>query len=111
MNWWRSIGVYLIAAYVVLFCLPPVDVRGTVRPQAGEFSSQLIFEDNLPGDLNHDGRVTTLDAVLLTRYLYAGELLPTTGTAADLDCDGRITPGDVARLIGYIYRGQEIDPC
>lgn len=111
MNCRRSIGVYVIAAYVVLFCLPVADVRGIVRSPAGEFSSQLTFEDNLPGDLNHDGRVTTLDAVLLTRHLYAGEPLPTAGTAADLDCDRRITPGDVARLIGYIYRGQEIDPC
>lgn len=111
MYWWRSIGVYVAAGHVVLLCLLLGSAAAATHAPGGESSTQLTVKDNLPGDLNQDGVVTTLDVVLLTRHLYAGTLLPVNDAAADLDCDGRIAPGDMAMLVRYIYRGQALTPC
>lgn len=56
---------------------------------------------NLPGDLNGDGDVTSVDASILQSYLF-GRCDITCHGAADLDYDGAITMADLLKLTKYL---------
>ena len=75
-----------------------------------EQPTELPLESNvnraLTGDVDHDGRISIADVVLLIDYLLSGS--SDTPVAADVDSDGVVSIADVASLIDFILSGQEI---
>jgi hypothetical protein len=57
-------------------------------------------------DVNGDGQVTAVDAVLIANWLNAPPRLPMAsangGTSLDVDGDGRVTPVDALRVINAL---------
>jgi hypothetical protein len=62
----------------------------------------------LPGDINQDGKVNAIDAVMLAQYLAGGfgiQLSPTGLIAADMNSDGKINAIDAVMLAQRILNG------
>jgi len=55
----------------------------------------------LPGDLDRDGDVDSVDLELLIAELYAGDDAITSDPSADVNGDGHITAADVTALLGH----------
>jgi hypothetical protein len=63
----------------------------------------------LRGDVNSDGRITTVDVVRIARYLIDDiSLMKKELTAADVTGDGKVTAADVIRLMRYLIGLAEI---
>ena len=70
-----------------------------------DVAETLLFTDDygLLGDINGDGRITTVDVIRIAKYLI--DDIPFTGkqlTAADVTGDGKVTAADVVRIAQYI---------
>ncbi|MBR2444996.1 MAG: InlB B-repeat-containing protein [Clostridia bacterium] len=63
-----------------------------------------VVED-LPGDVNDDGIVDLMDAVLLAKFYVNSSEYPLDTKEADLNLDKAITPDDIVALLEYIVGG------
>ncbi|MBQ7906950.1 MAG: InlB B-repeat-containing protein [Clostridia bacterium] len=63
-----------------------------------------VVED-LPGDVNDDGTVDLMDAVLLAKFYVNSSEYPLETKEADLNLDKAITPDDIVALLEYIVGG------
>ena len=75
-----------------------------VNENAVEFfciNSDVEFIKHLPGDINGDGSVNSMDTTRLMRYL-AGWDVEVNESALDVNGDGEINTKDVTRLMRYL---------
>ena len=66
-----------------------------------------MLESVLYGDVNHDGKVNTLDRMVLTRYLAKWDAYPESSIdmkAADVNNDGRVNTLDRVILTRYLAK-------
>ena len=67
--------------------------------------------DELPGDVNSDGRTSIDDVVELIDYLLSGDAVSIDLANADVDHDGRVSIDDVVELIDQLLnQSQDPDP-
>ncbi len=85
-----------MSAAVTAFC-----IAAAMAVSFGNVSITAGASANLPGDLNGDGDVTSIDASILQSYLF-GRCDITCHGAADLDYDGAITMADLSKLTKYL---------
>lgn len=85
-----------MSAVVTAFC-----IAAAMAVSFGNVSITAGASANLPGDLNGDGDVTSIDASILQSYLF-GRCDITCHGAADLDYDGAITMADLSKLTKYL---------
>lgn len=69
----------------------------------------ITILDYIPGDVNGDGAVSTLDIILLRRHIVGGYGAEINTAAADVDDDGRQTVRDVIRLRQYLAGGYGVE--
>ena len=67
----------------------------------GVAATKFTVADFIPGDINGDGKVTSLDAARLMQYL-AGWDVNVVAAALDVNGDGKVTTLDAARLMQYL---------
>jgi hypothetical protein len=64
------------------------------------------------GDLNQNGRLEVTDAIIVLRFLFAGEREPVTcEDAADIDDDGQLAVTDPVALLDGLFRGGPAPPA
>ncbi len=80
-------------------------------------NTDVVTIDYTPGDVNSDGKINTLDVVLLSRYIVDGCKFDADGYAVTIDekagnvnNDTRINTLDVVLLSRYIVDGCKYDP-
>ncbi len=65
--------------------------------------------DYIPGDLNNDGLVTTMDLVYFRRHMAGGYDITIVEAAADVNGDGNITVLDLTLIRRYLAGGYGVD--
>ncbi len=71
---------------------------------------QIVLEQNtiqiMRGDVNHDGTVSVVDAIMLVDYLNGDTNIDIDLHAADCDHNGNVSIVDVTTLIDYLLNGE-----
>ncbi len=91
---------------ILLLCLSmlfPCFAHGVEQPT--ELPLESAVDRTLVGDVNHDGKISIADVVLIINNILSGSESP---AAADVNFDGKVSIADVASLINFILSGQEI---
>jgi len=99
--------IYLPSSSAQNYCMasPVMDSKGHIyytNDSGYLFSVSFVpnQEESLMGDVNGDGKISTLDAVLIQRYILEYEQLTEQQLAcADLNSDGRISVADVVLVL------------
>lgn len=78
---------------------PDEDPDDPQDPDDGDDDEPEVIPDDLPGDVNGDGRVNVLDLSLMNGYIMGIEFPGFKFHNADLNHDGRINVVDVAMLL------------
>jgi hypothetical protein len=81
---------------LVLVTIPPVIAGSTAVTMAGTAGRQGLQPSYLIGDINHDGLITSLDA-LMALQMSTGKIPP--DLIADANGDGKITAFDAAQIL------------
>ena len=68
----------------------------------------ILAGTGIPGDVNGDGGVNNMDAILLYRYV-SGESVAVDADALDTNGNGRVDHQDVVALLKYVSGWQNID--
>ena len=81
-----------------------VKVVGTKEYNKGTiYSEKIIIEpDSVPGDVNDDGKINSLDGLLLKRYLNGWNVDIASPEAMDVNADGKINSLDGLILMRYL---------
>lgn len=65
-------------------------------------------EEFIYGDVNGDGKVTTVDVLNIRKFIAGGWEVTINEKAADVNCDGKITTIDVLNIRKYIAGGWDV---
>jgi predicted outer membrane repeat protein len=77
--------------------------RVTAVDASGHESGYAVCEKLRRGDMNHDGKITIIDVVYLTNYLFIGGPAPLPLAAGDASNDGKVNVNDVVFLTNYLF--------
>ncbi len=86
-------------------------VTGTVSRSTGLTASTIKYrQQNLAGDADADGSISTTDCVYVISYIFAGGPVPLPLSTGDANCSGSVNISDVVFLLLYIFGGGPA-PC
>lgn len=98
---------------ITLLTAALINAHAIAQPQSNtsvsELANSCLIE--LPGDVNVNGSITSLDVIAVLNYCFNGAANPEPCEAnGDVNCDGAVTAGDVLYLVNHVFRGGD-PPC
>ena len=92
-----ALTLALVFVLSLTLCVSAADANEDVVENGGE----ILF-----GDVNGDGEVNNVDALMILKYIFNSERYPLNIALADVDFDSTVTNADVLKIFRNIYNSE-----